>query len=63
MPAATLAQVVGADSRGDPQFVADVQALYDAGTIRLMSFGGTGATDFLEAMLVPPQPPSDAPVD
>jgi hypothetical protein len=59
MPAADLARTVGADTPHDPQFEADVQALFEAGTIRLMSGGNAGGGSFFEAMLVPPGvPPS-----
>ena len=37
----------------DPQFEADVEALYAAGTIRLMSGDKAGGGSFYEAMLVP----------
>jgi len=63
MPAAVLAQVVGADAADDPQLQADVQALYAAGTVRLMAFGGAGSTSFMEAMLVPPTTNPESPVD
>ncbi len=63
MPAAALAQVVGADAADDPQLQADVQALHNAGTVRLMSFGGAGSASFLEAMLTPPPTPSGSPAD
>jgi DNA-binding response OmpR family regulator len=54
MPAAELARRVGAAGVHDPQFEADVQALYAAGTIRLISGGDAGGRSFYEAMLVPP---------
>ena len=54
MQAADLAQSAGAASAQDPQFEADVQALFDAGTIRLMSGGNASGHNFYKAMLVPP---------
>jgi hypothetical protein len=63
MPAAVLAEVVGADSADDPQLQADVQALSAAGTVLLMAFGGAGSTSFMEAMLVPPATYPESPVD
>ena len=54
MAAASLARRVGATSPHDPQFEADVQALFDAGTIRLMSGGNARGSSFYSAMLVPP---------
>lgn len=51
--AADLAGRAGAKGAEDPQFQADVQALYDAGTIRLMSGGTAGGASFFRAMLVP----------
>lgn len=53
MPAADLARTVGAGSARDPQFEAEVQALFEAGTIRLMSGGDAGGGNFYKAMLVP----------
>ena len=53
MAAAALARRVGATSPHDPEFEADVQALHDAGTIRLMSGGNAGGGSFYCAMLVP----------
>jgi DNA-binding response OmpR family regulator len=54
MPAADLARSVGAPGAHDPQFEADVQALYAAGVIRLMAGGAASGGSFFEAMLVPP---------
>ena len=54
MDAAALARRVGATSAHDPQFEADVHALYEAGTIRLMSGGNARGSSFYSAMLVPP---------
>ena len=54
MGAAALAHRVGATSSHDPQFEADVQALYEAGTVRLMSGGNARGSSFYSAMLVPP---------
>ena len=59
MDAAALARRVGATSAHDPQFEADVHALYEAGTIRLMSGGNARGSSFYSAMLVPPD---DAPL-
>jgi DNA-binding response OmpR family regulator len=61
MTAADLAQRVGAAGVHDPQFEADVQALYAAGTVRLMSGGSAGGGSFFEVMLVPPAPPTPPP--
>ena len=61
MTAADLAQRVGAAGVHDPQFEADVQALYAAGTVRLMSGGSAGGGSFFEVMLVPPAPPAPQP--
>ncbi|MBI3970382.1 MAG: hypothetical protein HY332_03755 [Chloroflexi bacterium] len=55
MKAGDLARAVGVADAQDPQFQADVEALYDAGTIRLMSGGSAGGGSFYEAMLVPPR--------
>jgi hypothetical protein len=63
MPAADLARIVGADTPHDPDFEADVQALFDAGTIRLMSGGNAGGGSFFKAMLVPPETPPEPPAD
>ena len=57
MPAGDLARAVGLDDAQDSHFQADVQALYEAGVIRLMSGGNAGGGSFYEAMLVPPVPP------
>ena len=54
MGAAALALRVGATSAHDPQFEADVDALFEAGTIRLMSGGNPRGSSFYSAMLVPP---------
>ena len=53
MPAGELARVVGATDEHDPEFEVDVQALYAAGTIRLMSGGNASGGSFFKAMLVP----------
>ena len=53
MEAEDLARHAGA-AAGDAQFTADVQALFEAGTIRLMSGGNAGGGSFYKAMLVPP---------
>jgi CheY-like chemotaxis protein len=53
MRAADLARAAGAAGVHDPQFEADVQALYTADVIRLMSGGAAGGGNFFEAMLVP----------
>src|SRR5689334_3640534 len=42
LAAADLARRTGTTGAHDPQFEADVQALFDAGTIRLMSGGDAG---------------------
>jgi len=55
MKAAALAQALGLDDEHEPHFQADMQALYDAGLIRLMSGGKAGGRDFYEAMLIPPE--------
>jgi hypothetical protein len=52
MTVADLARCVGASDTHDPQFEADVQALYDAGTIALTASGPTASRHFAEAMLV-----------
>jgi hypothetical protein len=57
MAAAELALRAGASSAADPQFEADVQALFNAGVIRLMSGGNAGGGSFYKAMLVPPPEP------
>ena len=57
MPAGELARAVGLADAQDPHFQADVQALYEAGVIRLMSGGNASGGSFYEAMLVPPVPP------
>ena len=54
MAADALARRVGATSAHDPQFEADVQALYETGRIRLMSGGNARGSSFYSAMLVPP---------
>jgi CheY-like chemotaxis protein len=54
MRAADLARAVGAAGVHDPQFEADVQALYAADAIRLMAGGPAGGGNFFEAMLAPP---------
>ncbi len=54
MKAGDLAHAVDAPDATDPQFQSDVQALYTAGVIRLMSGGTAGGASFFEAMLVPP---------
>jgi hypothetical protein len=54
LAAADLARRTGTTGAHDPQFEADVQALFDAGTIRLMSGGDAGGGRFYKAMLVPP---------
>jgi hypothetical protein len=51
--AADLASRAGATGTDDPQLQADVQALFDAGTIRLMSGGNASGATFYKAMLVP----------
>ena len=53
MRAADLARAVGAAGVHDPQFEADVQSLYDADVIRLMSGGAASGGSFYEAMLAP----------
>jgi hypothetical protein len=53
MAAEDLALRSGA-STGDAQFAADVQALFEAGIIRLMSGGNASGRSFYKAMLVPP---------
>jgi CheY-like chemotaxis protein len=53
MRATDLARATGAAGAHDPQFEADVQALYAADVIRLMSGGPAGGGNFFEAMLVP----------
>ncbi|HEX2185072.1 MAG TPA: hypothetical protein VHN78_06160 [Chloroflexota bacterium] len=53
MPAGALARAVGLADEHDPRFQADVQALYEAGVVRLMSGGGASGRNFYEAMLVP----------
>ena len=60
MAAAALAGRVGATSAHDPQFESDVQALFDADTIRLMSGGNAGGANFYNAMLIPED---DAPAE
>src|SRR5438132_9296194 len=60
MTAAVLAASVGAAGVHDPQFEADVEALYAAGTIRLMSGDKAGGVSFYDAMLVPPVHASEA---
>jgi hypothetical protein len=55
MPAAELAHGVGAAGVHDPVFEAAVQALYAAGTIRLMAGGTASGGSFYKAMLVPPE--------
>jgi hypothetical protein len=59
MAAADLAQRAGT-SAGSAQFQADVQTLFDAGTIRLMSGGNASGASFYKAMLVPAQDPASA---
>jgi CheY-like chemotaxis protein len=54
MRAADLALAVGAAGVHDAQFEADVQALYAADVIRLMSDASAGGGNFYEAMLIPP---------
>jgi hypothetical protein len=61
MAATSLALRVGATSVHDPLFEADVQTLFDAGTIRLMSGGNAGGSSFYSAMLVPPDDPGTTP--
>ena len=63
IPAADLARIVGAETPHDPHFEADVQALFDAGTIRLMSGSGASGASFFEAMLIPPETPPEPPAD
>ena len=53
MRAADLARAVGAAGVHDPQFEADVQSLYTADVIRLMSGGAASGGSFYEAMLAP----------
>jgi CheY-like chemotaxis protein len=53
MRAADLARAVGAAGVHDPQFEADVQSLYTADVIRLMSGGAASGENFYEAMLAP----------
>ena len=55
-----LARRAGA-SADDAQFVADVQALFEAGTIRLMSGGAACGGSFFKAILVPPTQPGAKP--
>jgi hypothetical protein len=43
----------GAPDEHDPQLQADIQALYDAGTIRLMAGGDASGGSFDEAMPAP----------
>ena len=59
MAAGDLARRTGT-SAGDAQFAADVQALFEAGTIRLMSGGNASGGSFYKAMLVPAQRPASA---
>ena len=54
LPAGALARAAGLADEHDPRFQADVQALYDAGVIRLMAGGNASGRSFYEAMLVPP---------
>ena len=54
MRAGDLARAVGVADAQDPHFQADVQALYEAGVIRLMSGGNASGQSFYEVMLVPP---------
>ena len=61
MAATSLALRVGATSVHDPRFEADIQTLFDAGTIRLMSGGNAGGSSFYSAMLVPPDEPGTTP--
>lgn len=61
MAATSLALRVGATSVHDPHFEADIQTLFDAGTIRLMSGGNAGGSSFYSAMLVPPAEPASPP--
>jgi hypothetical protein len=53
MPAGALARAVGLADEHDARFQADVQALYEAGVVRLMAGGNAGGRNFYEAMLVP----------
>ena len=53
MSAADLAASVGAPDTHDAAFEGAVQALFDAGAIRLMSGGNAGGKSFYKAMLVP----------
>lgn len=55
MSAADLAQRVGATGSHDAQFEANVQLLFDAGTIRLMAGGTAAGNNFYKAMLIPPR--------
>lgn len=61
MLAADLAAAAGVSGVHDPQFEADVQALYDAGTIQLTTAGPSASQHFAEAMLVPPAAPPAPP--
>jgi hypothetical protein len=54
MSAASLAASVGAPDVQDATFQGAVQALFDAGAIRLMSGGNAGGASFYKAMVVPP---------
>jgi hypothetical protein len=51
MTAIELAQIAGVAGVHDPQFEADVQALYEAGTVLLTSSGASASSHFNEAML------------
>lgn len=53
MPAADLAASVGAPDAHDADFEVAVQALFDAGAIRLMSGGNASGKSFYKAMIVP----------
>jgi hypothetical protein len=55
MSAADLAHAAGMADEHVPEFEANVQALYDAGVIRLMSGGNASGKSFYEVMLVPPE--------
>jgi hypothetical protein len=59
MKARDLARSVGAADETDPQFQANVQALYEAGSIRLMSGSKASGGSFFEAMLVPAAEPAE----
>ena len=53
MAVADLAQGVGASGPHDHQYEADIQALYEAGSVLLTSSGPAASRHFAEAMLAP----------